>query len=244
MSRSNPTQHNPAQYRFNWKSGKKCFVRYNREDKTKTTVKLPFTFIPLDQLSTVTGYQKRTNSSIYANEVRDTRVERLVVKSSLGNVIADGLWMDIKDKVAAAKAGFAVIVYCAFKDEKGGLKLASIQMSGCARSSWFDFTKKHSRSEIESKAVRVSEVITDDSGEIAFNAPVFELVALSDETNAEAVKIDQELQNFLKGYFSRTTAEKVDVSSHAVEKGNDDAPSEEDDGIYPLPDDEAGNVPF
>ena len=101
MSRSNPQEHlsNPAVRWFEW-NGEKGVIRfYDKDAKTNVDVPLPFTFLLLDQLATVRGWHDASASGIYANEVRDTTKDTLVVKSFKGGTIAEGLYKDIKADV-------------------------------------------------------------------------------------------------------------------------------------------------
>ena len=61
MSRSNPTANNPnpsARW-FEWKGSTGKLVWYDKEQKVNNEVPNGFTFLVLDQLSTVTGYNSK-----------------------------------------------------------------------------------------------------------------------------------------------------------------------------------------
>lgn len=209
MSRSNPNLDrtpNPAERFFEWKGGDGHLEYWDKAKKEAVVVKTPFTFIVLDQLATVKGYNKKMKEGFYSNEVRDTRDQRLVVKYFTGAKIAEGLWADIKDTVIANKGGFMSNVYVAYKDGKK-LKLGAIQFQGCSLSPWFDFFKKN-REKVKTQAV-VLKPGDQVEGDITFTPPLFELKEISPETEAEAVELDKQLQVFLDGYFSRTLTERV-----------------------------------
>lgn len=87
MSRSNPTDgiKNPATRWFEWAGGDEGGIKhYDKEAKADVKVALPFTFLLLDELSTVKGWHEPSESGIYANEVRDTRQDALVVRAFKG----------------------------------------------------------------------------------------------------------------------------------------------------------------
>lgn len=243
MSRSNPQvdNPNPATRWFEWKSTEKKFSFYDKTKEENILVNLPFTFILLDRTATVRGYSKKQQSGIHSNEVKDTRSEPLVVKFFKGPAIAQGLWADIKDTVTARGGKFAVNAYIAYRQDKE-LKIGAIQMTGCAVGAWFDFEKAH-RKDIYEKAIRVASSELDNSGDVAFNRPVFTLADVTAETNAEAVALDKQVQEYFAGYFKRPKVQQTESG----ERGNahaqqpNDVPGEPLEGDGPPEDD---SIPF
>jgi hypothetical protein len=110
MSRSNPTDgvRNPSTRWFEWAGGDDAgFVRwYNKDTKPTCRSRLPFTFLFLDELATIKGWHEPSKSGIYANEIRDTRQDVLVVKSFKGGEIASGLYAGHQGSVKAAGGGY------------------------------------------------------------------------------------------------------------------------------------------
>jgi hypothetical protein len=126
MSRSNPTDgaRNPASRWFEFASGVDGgFVRYYDKEAEKqvalgdANTGGTFTLILLDELATVKGWHDASESGIFANEVRDTRQDILVVKSFKGGELASGLYADIKDRIVAVGGHFVSSCYIAYKDE-------------------------------------------------------------------------------------------------------------------------------
>lgn len=209
MSRSNPTVSNPSPVErwFEWKGADGVLSWYDKEKKENVAVPAGFRFLVLDDLTTITGYNKKSGG-ITSNEVRDVRSDELVVKYFKGGVIAKGLWSEIKKEVAYEKGKFARSVYIAFKlgDD---LKLGNIRMSGCSVGPWIDFTKEH-RNEINSKAVVIKAGQKDTTGDVEFIPPTFNLVETTPETDAKALQIDaQILQPFLASYFGKPKSEQL-----------------------------------
>lgn len=258
MSRSNPIDStpNPATAWLEWK-GKSGQLEY--WDKTKqeaVVVKLPFTFILLDRLSTVRGYNKKMGSGIYANEVRDTLTDPFVVKAFKGGIIAEGLWRDIKDRVTSRSvgAGFAINCYIGAK-EGDGLEIAALQLTGCALGPWIEFEQAHSKpiappddpngkkvKEVYAKAITVKAGPKQTEGDIEFIPPVFTITPLKPETNKLAIALDRELQAYLESYFTRTHKERVmeagSVPTHPTPEPQPEPSIPEE----PMPTDE--EVPF
>lgn len=209
MSRSNPSVNipNPSTKWFEWNSTAKCFGYWDKEKKELVLVKLPFTFIMLDRTSTVRGYNKQVGSGIYSNEVRDLREQPLIVKYFAGGEVASGFWADIKDRVVARKGKFALNVYLAYREDNK-LRIGCFQAVGCAVGAWIDFEKAAGKAILE-KAVTCKTFVNDKSGEVEFNAPVFSLGEVTPETNAQALALDKELQEYFKGYFKRPSTDRA-----------------------------------
>lgn len=186
-----------------------------------------FTFLLLDHLSTVKGYNKKAKSGIYANEVRDTREEVFVVKFFDGDTIATGTWQSIKEKVSYAKGKFAASCYIAYKDGDE-LKIGNIMFSGCSLGPWFDFYKNN-RKEVDAQSVVIHAGKKDTSGSVDFVPPKFSIKKISEDTDAKAKLLDEELQLFLKAYFSRTRVEQVAQPSPQHEDIPDPEPPDDVD---------------
>ena len=157
MSRSNPSDHlqNPATRWFEW-HGEKGELKYDdKEAKANVPVPLPFSFLLLDEVSTVRGWHDASGSGIYANEVRDTTTDILVVKAFKAGTLAEGRYRDIKTPVNAAGGGYVASLYVAFKDGKD-YKLGNLQLKGSALGAWMDFRKLH-RAELYSKAIKIDD---------------------------------------------------------------------------------------
>lgn len=210
MSRSNPHVNapNPAVRWFEW-NGEHGVVRYyDKDEKKNVDVPLPFTFLLLDELASVRGWHDASESGIYSNEVKDTRTDLLVVKSFKGGTLAEGLYKDIKDRVNTLGGQFVTNCYIGFK-HNGGLAIGSLRFKGAALGAWMECRKAH-RSDLYDSAVTVTGFTEGKKGRIVFRVPTFELKAVSDETNHQAVALDKQLQGWLENYFSRRTSERTE----------------------------------
>lgn len=259
MSRSNPTDaaRNPCTRWFAFTSGQDGgFVRYYDKDAEKN-VDLgdaekggKFLFILLDELATVQGWHDPSESGIFANEVRDTRQDTLVVRSFKGGELASGLYASIKDRIVAVGGHFVSSCYIAYKDDTG-LHLGNIRFKGAALSAWMDFKKacpsKKDASGKSVKAYYVDAVKIDGfeqqkKGGTTFRVPKFALVPLSEETNKQAIELDGELQAYLSDYLKRP---KVEAAA-AVAKA--DPAHEQQEPVQTAParafDDMEDDIPF
>jgi len=250
VSRSNPHENgtpNPATRWFEW-NGELGTVRYyDKETKASVDVGVDFTFILLDELGCVKGWNEASKSGIYSNEVRDTRQDVLIVKAFKGGTLAEGLYKDIKEHVTSKSVGgqFVANCYCAYKNG-GGLALGSIQFKGASLGAWMEFRKAH-RAELLTKAVRITGFTEGKKGRIVFRVPVFSIQELSEASNTKALALDMTLQEYLKAYLSRTKRDQV--AEAPVQHLSDEEIGAQDEP--PLPDDAdfqdsryADEVPF
>ena len=155
MSRSNPVDNspNPATRWFKWAGGADGgFLEYydktavdpkTKKEGVNFQVKDGFTFILLDETSTITGFNEQAGTGIFANEVRDTLQEPFVVKVFDKNrsVLATGLYQQIKDRVKVNGGKYTRICYVAWKTGNALLSIAGIQFHGSALQAWSEFTK-------------------------------------------------------------------------------------------------------
>lgn len=214
MSRSNPNDNgtpNPAVRWFEW-NGENGVVRYyDKDTKQNVDVGSEFAFVLLDQLGSVRGWHDASESSIYSNEVKDTRQEVLIVKAFKGGVLAEGLYKDIKDRVNTLGGQFVTNCYIAFKDG-GAFAIGSMRFKGAALSAWMEFCKVN-RAELFRKAIKIQGFTEGKKGRITFRVPVLKVVELSEASNAEATALDVQLQEFLTNYLKRTKRDQVEATS-------------------------------
>lgn len=216
MSRSNPTENlqNPAKRWMEWNGEKGCLEFYDKDISEKIQITDKMTFILLDQLSTIKGWHDDSGSAIYSNEVRNTSTDILSVKSFKGGEIANGLYKDIRDRVMNRGGRFTANLYVAIK-MADQLQIASIQLTGAALNAWIDFQKDH-RKEVYEKAVQIVGVEEGQKGSIKFKTPVFALNEVSEKTNAEAIELDKELQEYLKHKLIAKLPDAVDEPTNVV----------------------------
>lgn len=235
MSRSNPTQNarNPSTRWFEWHGSKGHLNYWDKEAKRRVDVNLPFTFLLLDELATVKGYHEPSQSGVFANEVRDTRQETLLVKAFEGGEIASGLYANIRDRVKAHGGYFQASCYVAYKDGDT-LKVGNIGFNGAALQAWSEY-KKHTNG-IYDGAVSIIGYEDRVKGATKYRIPTFSLKPVAPETHAAAVKLDTELQAFFKDYFGRTRTEQVKPAATVAEP--EPAPPKAGDGF------EDSDIPF
>ena len=218
MSRSN-TEHKErlAHKYFRWSSENECLEYFDKNitDKdnpkgTNVTVKLPFTFVPLDVLATIKGWDDASGSAIFSNEVKDLAKQDLVVKTFKNGEFATGKYAAIKDKVAARGGRFSNSVYIGYYEGKDFV-IGNLQIVGASLGSWIDYCKAYPRYKDEG-AVKITGATKEKKGATKYSKPIFENTTLSDATNALAVELDKQLQAYLKTYFGGVLHESTDVT--------------------------------
>jgi len=227
MSLSNPTTKNPATRFIQWRGGADGGGRltwYDKEAGEENEISLPFSFIVLDELNTITGYSESARSGFWSNEVRNMMTDELVVRTKAG-IVARGLYGKISDQIKAKGAKYAKSVYIAFKDESGELVIGNVKIAGAALTQWIEFQKKF---DVSQCAVFITDTPKKGKkGATTYFMPVFEGQNLNDNTKQQAIKLDEELQRYLTNYLQR----KPDL--------DDNGTTEEDDE----PEDDIHNIP-
>lgn len=253
MSRSNPIDgaRNPSTRWFEWAGGDEGgFVRwYDKEAKAHVRVDGPFTFLLLDELSTVKGWHEPSESSIYANETRDLRQDALVVRSFKGGELASGLYADIKDRIVAKGGHYHASIYVAYKEGEE-LKIGNLGLKGAALGAWMDFKKNApTKKDASGKsikayfadAVTIADFEQAKKGGTVYRVPKFALKTVGDSTNQQAMALDSELQAFLSDYFKRP---KADAAKQAEPVNEGDPPPPKNAGHSSNFDDFADDIPF
>ena len=218
MSRSNPTEgaRNPSTRWFEWAGGSDTgFVRwYNKESKEYVRAD-GFTFLLLDELSTVKGWHEASESGIFANEVRDTRQEVFVVRSFKGGELASGIYTSIRDRIVAMGGHYCASLYLAYKDGEE-LKIGNLSLKGAAAGAWMEFKraappkKDGSGKSVRSylvDAIKIAGYEQMKKGATIYRVPKFALSPVSEATNQQAIALDVDLQAFLTDYLKRPRAD-------------------------------------
>jgi len=201
MSRSNPTVKNPATRFMQWRGGEEGGGRityYDKETQEEIEVPLPFSFLVLDELQTLTGFNDAQQSGYWSNEVRNSN--GLLVARTKQGIQARGTYQQIKE-MGLNGLKFAQSVYVMFKDETGEFQIGNFKFSGAAMSAWIDFKKQF---DIDKCAVYITnEPKKAKKGRNTYFIPVFEGQNVTDATEAEAQRLDEQLQRYLNTYMQR-----------------------------------------
>jgi hypothetical protein len=211
---------NPSQKWFSWSGSTGILSYYDKEKKENIEVETPFTFLLLDTFTTIKGYNEDSKQGIFSNEVKDTTKQILTVRCGK-DLIAKGLYQEIKKDVITAGGGYAQSCYIAYK-EGGELVIGNITMSGSSFSGgthkpadknmkdveiggWLAFSKANAANLYKKGVVlqgKDERICTN--GSVKFYAPSFKLVDVTPETDAKAIELTQTLKAFMTEYFKKT----------------------------------------
>jgi len=201
---------NPATKFIDWKSNEKCFSYYDKEEAKNVLIPLPFTFLVLDELHTIKGWNDATSSSIYSNEVKFISKEVMTVKPFKGNEIAKGIYKDIKEKIVAAGGHYTKSIYIMLEDGT----LANIQLKGSAVQKWGDFSQK-TKNRFADEWVTVANVEEGKKGAVKFTTPLFSFQKslTADESNLADTAFNT-LETYLKAYLVKAepVIEEIDIN--------------------------------
>lgn len=173
---------NPVQKYLRWDSDNKCFKFYNKETKQNFPVKLPLKLVYLKQMATIKGFDEKSSSGIYSNEIGqyDLRKKELVVRSFKGGVIATGTYDKIKNDITAAGGKFAVSLYAFLNGE-----LVNVSLFGASYSTWYDFNNANV-SKFQDHYITIDSSIEGKKGKTIFNMPNFQLGPTIDPKDAKS----------------------------------------------------------
>lgn len=204
MSRSNPTLINPAQYYFQW-SGSKGLVEYwDKEAEERKPIGLPFTFMVLDELSTIAGYNKQEKSGYRANEVRNITTDELTVRTKHG-IKQTGLYANLTDPRAKG-AKYAKAVYITHKDLQGEYVISKFTMVGSALSEWINLSQEQV---VGNGTIEVTKGDLDQTGPAAFYRPIFTYRSSTEDEDKAAWALDRELQKYLTQYLAAAQFDRI-----------------------------------
>lgn len=230
MSRSNPTETltNPSAKFIEWSGSEGKFKYYDKEKKENVFIDLPFSFIPLDVLSTCKGYNDQEKVGYYSNEVRSTKKEPFTVRTKNG-IVMTGLYEQVKEKLAPKGLKYYQSVYVAIKEGKG-LVIANLQLTGSALGPFIEFCDGKKITEI---GVTVKSAKPMKKGATKYSEPIYEVMPVSDATNKIANELDRELQTYLTAYFAKNgnTEQYSDTKNSDSEQYNDIANEKQDNGL-------------
>ena len=223
MSRSSPTVTNPANRFFEWSGGDGTLSYYDKEAKEKVNVPLPFEFLVLDELATLTGWSDEAQSNWHSNEVRSIAKEQLVARTWDGGLSETGYYKEMT--VARSKgAKYAKSIYIAYLTENGHV-LGNLKLSGTGLTAWIEFSKgKHVQ---QGKCILTGSV-EGKKGRVTFQQPVFEYVHSDSDEDEIAIALDKELQIYLNQYLAAKTEDAAWPSDFVEDDVVDDAPSGDD----------------
>jgi hypothetical protein len=204
MSKSNPKLQNPCQKFIDIKSDKGQLVYWDKENERQVELQLPIHFVVLDELSTITGYNKKHDCGLYSNEVHNITSEVLRVKTFKGGESVTGLYQDIKFEVNSLGGKYTKSVYAMLIQKGKQPEMINFKFRGSAFSAWLD--KKINTDQF---IVSVTGFKDEVNGNTNYKVPVFKAYKLSDELNKQSIEMDKVLQVYLKEYKAQGSEKEI-----------------------------------
>lgn len=204
LDRPEGKSQNPTSKFLSWKSNEKCFAYYDKETSSNIEVKLPLKFAFLEHYHTIKGWNDKSESGIYSNEVFLIGHQEITVKAFKGGEIAKGLYSEIRTKIRDAGGVYHRSIYAV--SESGELINFSIKGSGV--SAYSDFAKLYSN-QFEQNWIEVNSFEELKKGATKYSVPTFSLgEKFTKKEDANIVEIAKVLQSYMDTYL----AKDIDVS--------------------------------
>lgn len=219
MSRSqNDTIVSPVRKTFEWSSELGAFKYYDRnstEENKNVEQPLPFRFMVLDKLTTIKGFSDADKSGFWSNEVKDTRTQKLYVRTKKG-LTAEGLYAEIKDKIVAQGARYATQLYVAYYEEKE-LTIGCVTLVGAANSAFIDFQKDNN---IFKGAIEVKDFTAAKKGATKYKIPNFTKIEVSEAAENKSIELDKEVQLYLSAMLQKYNQPPAETRKPENDNGN------------------------
>ena len=200
LKREIQTSVNPTSKFLEWKSNNKSFSYYDKETKQNVEVKLPLTFIVLEEYHKISGFSDSDQTGIYSNEVLQIGTEEMEVRSYKGRIIAKGLYKDIKGAVNSAGGNYHKSIYAVTKEGE----LINISLKGAAVSKWSKLVEKGAWKRLSDEWISIESAEDHKKGMVKYSTPNFVFnTSLSDAEFKMVEAKATELENYLTTYFAK-----------------------------------------
>jgi len=204
MSISKPKLENPCKKFIDFKGDKGQFFYYDKEKEVQIEIPMPIYFVVLDELSTISGYNKKNDCGVYSNEVHSTVKEILRVKTFKGGESIIGLYNDVKDSIKAIGGKYTKSVYALLVQKDGTNELVNFKFKGSSFSGWLE--KKFNTN---NSVVGIVDLTEETNGNTVYNVPVFKAFKMTDEIRQEAILLDEILQGYLDEYKNQQPEKEI-----------------------------------
>jgi len=200
LKREVTTTTNPTSKFLEWKSNNKSLSYYDKETKQNVEVKLPLTFIVLEEYHKISGFSDSDQTGIYSNEVLQIGTEEMEVKTFKGRIISKGLYKDIKGAVNSAGGNYHKSIYAVTKEGE----LINISLKGAAVSKWSKLVEKGAWKRLSDEWISIESAEDHKKGMVKYSTPNFVFnTSLSDAEFKIVEAKAAELENYLSTYFAK-----------------------------------------
>lgn len=217
---------NPAQKFLEWKSNDKCFSYYDKEKKENIKIELPIKIQFLEEFHTIKGFSDKFQAGIYSNEIKFTSKDELTVKIHGQNqIVAEGLYNDIRLKIIDAGGKYHKSIYCLLNGE-----LVNISLKGSAVSAFSLFANGDKKAKVEGNSgkfeshfIEINEADDLKKGATKYSVPVFSIGnPYTKEELQQAIDAYGEVVEYYSKYTDKDFSDESAVESyHSTETEED-----------------------
>lgn len=196
---------NPSQVFLEWDSKQNSFCYYSKEEEKTTPFPLPFRFLCLKFMYSITGYNEATKQGIFSNEIKDSRYEHFRVSLRDGSHLNSGMYSDIKEELQKAGGKYTRSIYA--MTPKG--VLINIRLKASQMQSFSSIEKFGSRWQDEWIQVSSFENKTYKAGEkeVEYTVPVFQFGGtLSNDDDKKATQCYKLVDDYFKSKPAQVAA--------------------------------------
>lgn len=241
---------NPTVKYVKWKSDTQSFQYWDKSanggEGARVDIPLPLKMIVLDDLVSISGFvktkgKKDKGSAVYSNQVRadyadptSAKYLPLVVKrADDGDVLAEGLYKDIKDNLPDG-AKYTRNIYI-LTEAEGDWEIWCISLAGAGFAGWRDFTDKKGRKFIYEDGVICDNFRVEKNAAITYNVPVFRKYKLTPEEDAAVLEHAPRLDEFFEYKFTSKKEVEDAPAPNSNEEWTPVAADSEDEDSDDLP---------
>lgn len=197
----------------NWKSDK--FQAWNRDTQTEEEIKLPESFIIVAEWWSVKGYLG-DKGWVWSNEVYSFAKEPLTIRSNNGEILYEGLWSEIKDKVKAVGLKLTKNVHYVDPDKTDELRTFCIKWAWLK--AWLETFADDNRFAASDHLVCFDKVENGKTWSIKYTFPKF---TICDKLTQEQKNVQQSWWAKLAAYQERVNATADEIQNEKVAKEDD-----------------------
>lgn len=207
------TPRHPSLSWANWKNDK--FQAWNRDTQTEEEIKLPESFIIVAEWWSVKGFLW-DKWWVWSNEVYSFAKEPLTIRSNNGEILYEGLWSEIKDKVKAVGLKLTKNVHYVDPDKTDELRTFCIKWAGLK--AWLETFADDNRFAASDHLVCFDKVENGKTWSIKYTFPKF---TICDKLTQEQKNVQQSWGAKLAAYQERVNATADEIQNEKVAKEDD-----------------------
>lgn len=207
------TPRHPSLSWANWKSDK--FQAWNRDTQTEEEIKLPESFIIVAEWWSVKGFLG-DKWWVWSNEVYSFAKEPLTIRSNNGEILYEGLWSEIKDKVKAVGLKLTKNVHYVDPDKPDELRTFCIKWAGLK--AWLETFADDNRFAASDHLVCFDKVENGKTWSIKYTFPKF---TICDKLTQEQKNVQMNWGAKLAAYQERVNATADEIQNEKVAKEDD-----------------------